>query len=89
MGQFYYITYSENIKNDQFIKDRIKQYDDFINFLDRNWFIYTEDTAETIYDKLSKGEYENDLILVLKVDFKQYWGRMQKALWDWIKQDRV
>lgn len=88
MGKFYYITYSESIENGQIIKDRIKHYSDYINFLDCNWFIYTEDEVQDIYDKISKGEFENDLILVLRVDFAHYWGRMYKTLWEWIKKER-
>lgn len=88
MGKFYYITYSESIVNGQIIKDRIKQYDDYINFLDCNWFIYTDDEVKDVYEKISKGEFENDLILVLEIEFSQYWGRMNKILWEWIKKER-
>jgi len=88
MGQFYYITYPSNLENGQLIKDRIKQFSDYNNFLDCNWFVYTEDSAQSIYKKLSKGEFENDKILVMKVDFSNYWGRMQKDLWEWIKKER-
>lgn len=88
MKKYYYITYSESIENEQIIKDRIKQYDDYINFLDHNWFIYTDDEAKDVYQKISKGEFENNLILVLQVNFAQYWGRMNKTLWEWIKKER-
>lgn len=88
MGQFFYITYSESIENGQIIKDRIKQYEDYINFLDCNWFVYTEDGVQDIYSKISKGEFENDLILVMQVEFSNYWGRMNKTLWEWIKKER-
>ena len=88
MGQFYYITYPSSLENGQLIKDRIKQFNDYNNFLDCSWFIYTEDSAQSIYQKLSKGEFENDKILVMKVEFSNYWGRMQKELWEWIKKER-
>ncbi len=88
MGQFYYITYSSDLGNSQLIKDRIKQFNDYINFLDCNWFIYTEESLQNVYEKVSKDEFENDRILVLKVDFTNYWGRMQKSLWEWIKKER-
>lgn len=88
MLHFYYITYSKSIENVQLIKDRIKQYDDCINFLDSNWFICTEETSQEVYNKISKGEFEDDLIYVMRVNFDSYWGRMQKTVWDWIKKDR-
>ena len=88
MGQFYYITFSSSLENGQLIRDRIKQFDDYINFLDCNWFIYSNESAQAIYSKISKGEFENDRILVMKVDFSNYLGRMQKDLWLWMKKDR-
>ena len=89
MGSFYYISFSDSIENTHLIKDRIKQYSDCINFLDNNWFVFTEDKAEDIYFKLSKGEFEDDLIFVMRVDFSNYWGRLHKTIWEWIKRDRT
>lgn len=88
MGSFYLITYSSTIGNIELIKDRIKQYEDSINFLDNSWFVFSEEDAGAIYNKLSKGEFENDLFLVTKVDFSSYWGRLNKTVWDWIKKER-
>lgn len=88
MGKFFFITYSENIENAQLLRDRIKQYDDYINFLDNNWFVYSDDSAQVIYKKLSKGEFEDDLILVMAVDLQDYWGRLTKDVWDWLKKER-
>lgn len=88
MGKYFFITYSENIENAQLMKDRIKQYEDYFNFLDNNWFIYSNDKAQDIYNKLSKGEFENDLILVMAVDLRNYWGRLNKDVWEWLKKER-
>ena len=88
MGTFYFITYSENIEKAQLLKDRIKQYGDYFNFLDNNWFVYSNDSAQDIYNKLSKGEFEDDLILVMAVDLKDYWGRLTGDVWDWLKKER-
>ena len=88
MGKFYYITYSSAIENVQLIKDRIKQFDDYINFFENDWFVYSDLTPKAIYDKLSKGGFENERIFIMEVTFTNYWGRMQKYLWDWIKKDR-
>lgn len=88
MGSFYLITYSSSIGNAEIIKDRIRQYEDSINFLDSSWFVYSEDGAEAIYKKLSKGGFENDRFLVMHVDFSNYWGRLHKSVWEWIKKDR-
>ena len=52
MGSFYLITYSSTIGNVELIKDRIKQYEDSINFLDNSWFVFSEEGAEAIYNKL-------------------------------------
>lgn len=88
MGTFFLITFSESIENAQLIKDRIKQYGDCINFLDNNWLIYTNDNVQDIYNKISNGEFENDLILVMAVNTNTYWGRLNKAVWAWLKKDR-
>ena len=88
MGKFYFISYSPTLEDGQLIKDRIKQFSDYINFFDGDWFIYTDESAQSVYNKLSKGEFEDDRIFVMEVDFSHYWGRMQKTLWEWIKKAR-
>ena len=88
MGYYYYISFSSSIENTQLIKDRIKQYDDCINFLDNNWFIYSQEETKDIYAKLSKGELEDDLLFVMRIDFKNYWGRLHKTVWEWINKER-
>lgn len=88
MGQYYYITYPSTLENGHLMKDRIKQFSDYINFMDCNWFIYTDEDIQSVYGKLTKGEFENEKILILKIDFSNYWGRMQKELWEWMKKER-
>lgn len=88
MGQFYLITYSDSIENVQILKDRIRQFGDYINFLDNNWLIYTQDGVQDIYRKVSNGIFENDLILVMAINENVYWGRLNKAVWEWLKKKR-
>ena len=51
------------------------------NYSPGNWLIVSEMNLSQIYDRLSQDEPLNMLIMATTT---QYWGRMNKSLWEWL-----
>lgn len=89
MGKFYQISYDcRSIDKDELIKDRIKQFGDYCNIFPGVWLIYTDISVQDVYQRITNEQFEEIALLVLRVDVTAYWGRMDKSVWDWIKQSR-
>lgn len=87
--KIYLVIYHEGDDSD-ILKDRIKNLGDYYRFFNNHWFVKTTlDKAEDVYDEIVKKDLSTLNIIVLNVDPKlshNYWGFMNKALWDWLKQ---
>ncbi len=85
MAHYYNISFTLSLKDNTIIQDRIKQLGDSFNLFPCNWIVYSELTAQQLYDKISSEEFSNESIFIVKLDISSYWGRMNKSLWAWLK----
>lgn len=86
MAKLYSISYLPSLDESNALKERIKAMGlSCYNCFPGNWLIVSEMTPNQIYDRLSQGEPLNILIIATTME---YWGRMNKALWDWLSSIR-
>lgn len=82
MAELYSISYLPYLDDSHALKERIKAMGaSCYNYNPGNWLIVSEMSPSQIYDRLSQGEPLSMLIIATKLD---YWGRMNKALWEWL-----
>lgn len=86
MNNIVLISYSPDIDSN-ILRDRIQSLGQNYNFFNNNWFVRTSLSAKEVYDKISVGEFDKSSILVIEVktNVYEYWGRMNSELWDWFK----
>ena len=82
------IIYDNSIESD-ILRNRIKSMGDSFVFWDNHWLLRTEMSVKETYDKIVTDGYEKKSIFLVKIDTQigDYWGFMNKALWDWIKKN--
>jgi hypothetical protein len=49
--------------------------------------IVSELSAKEIYEKLTEGN-ENKSILIIEIDTKNYYGRMNTKIWEFLKKHK-
>ena len=85
----YLISYDLNQPGQDYknLIDAIKSYPGYCLALKSQWFIETndEETADTIFNNLSKHIDNNDLLFVCRV-IKNLHGRFSKDCCEWLKQ---
>lgn len=69
---------------EELIKE-LKRSSDWWHYLKSTWLIYTNETAEQIYQRIGKFIDKNDYILIINVG-KDYHGWLPNDAWDWIKK---
>ena len=79
-----YLIQSKILANEIF-DSRIKSIGTWVKYFDNNWIVETHLTATEIYSKLSVG-FENEHIFIIELDKKNYWGRMNTKVWDYLKE---
>jgi hypothetical protein len=55
------------------------------HYLDSTWLILTNETANTLVDRLRQHMDDNDYILVIAVK-RDYQGWLSQEAWDWINK---
>jgi hypothetical protein len=55
------------------------------HYLESTWLIYTNETANQIWNRLSSYLDQNDSILIIETG-KDYSGWLPKEAWEWIKK---
>lgn len=79
---------SDPKSNNDVLAERIKIFGNYYSFWGNHWLIETNDTPESVYNKLTLDGTEKRSILVSAFDMTKkdgYWGRMNSSLWDWVK----
>jgi hypothetical protein len=82
MNRIYLIQFKA--ADDSILIDRIKSLGPWMNYFGHSWIVQTTLSAQEIYNKLSVN-YEKESIFVIELDPKNYWGRMDTTVWDWLK----
>lgn len=80
------IIYDPHIK-DKILIDRIKSLGRNFSFWENHWLIDTDHSCKEIYNIITKDNFESSSILITEIKDKEYWGRMQKSLWEWFKNN--
>jgi len=73
------------IKNDEAFNDRIKSLGIWLKYFSDNWIIESSLSAQEIYEKISEG-YEKESVFIIELNIKNYWGRMNTKVWDYLKE---
>jgi hypothetical protein len=81
-----YIVQYNTIDNSLF-EHRLKSLGDWVKYFSDNWMIVSELSAKEIYEKLTEGN-ENKSILIIEIDTKNYYGRMNTKIWEFLKKHK-
>lgn len=67
---------------------RIKSLGPSYNFWGNHWFVRTSSTSKEVYEKIVGEDFVSTSILVVEMSSEafSYYGRMNTALWDWMKK---
>ena len=85
MKKVYLVQY--NTTDSSILETRLKSFGDWVKYFSDNWIIASESSAKEIYDKLTEGN-ENKSILIIELDTKNYYGRMNTKIWDFLKKHK-
>lgn len=69
---------------DGLIKE-LKKSSSWWHYLDSTWLIYTQETPEQIWARISSHFDKNDYALIIRVA-RDYQGWLPKEAWDWINK---
>jgi hypothetical protein len=84
MQKIYLIQYK--VPNEISMESRIKSVaTNWFKYFENNWLIVSTLSSKELYEKISIGFDENS-ILIIEVNAKNYYGRMNTKVWDWLKQ---
>ena len=86
-----YIIIIDERSLDGILIDRIRvcSEDNNFRFWNNHWLLASNHSAEEIYNILAADAYSNVSIYVQEINLNMgsFWGRMNKALWDWVKSN--
>lgn len=87
MPKVYHVQVQSTIKKPA--EERLSVLGNYINLYNSNYLLLTDSSAQSIYEHLSAG-LENPTILIFECNIKAnaYYGRANKAIWDWITEVR-
>jgi hypothetical protein len=66
--------------------EAIKKYPSWWHYLESTWLIATDETAQSVWDRISDHIDKNDYALVIEVR-KDSQGWLPKDAWEWIRQN--
>jgi hypothetical protein len=84
MNRIYLIQYV--IVDDSVLVNRIKALGNWIQYFNKSWIVKSNLSAQDIYNKLSV-DYEQVSFFIIELNTKNYWGRMNTSVWDWLKEN--
>lgn len=83
MNRLYIIQ--TDIKNNEVFNQRLKSLGGWMRYFSDNWIIESPLSAKEIYNQISVG-YENESIFIIEIQKNNYWGRMNKTVWDFLQK---
>ncbi|KYH03922.1 hypothetical protein A1704_19315 [Chryseobacterium cucumeris] len=86
MKKVYLIQY--NASDSIYFESRVKNLGDWVKYFSDNYIIVSELDATQIYDQLTE-EDDTKSILIIQLDTKNYYGRMNTKVWDFLKKHKV
>ena len=86
MKKILLVIYDPSIEN-QILDDRIKSLGPSFVFWRNHWFVETNLSSKEVYQRISANEFETASIIIVELssEKRKYYGRMNTALWDWLK----
>lgn len=86
--KIYLISYDLHTSGQNYtlLYDAIKAYEDWQHPMESLWAIYTNEDANTIYDKLRSKIDNNDSIFVVQMSSSDRQGWLPKSFWQWINE---
>ena len=87
MNKVYIVSYDLNVPGQDYkgLYDELKKSTNWWHYLDSTWLIYTSESAEKLFDRLSGHLDKSDRILVIRVT-NEYQGWLPEEAWQWIRQ---
>ncbi|ELO1772489.1 hypothetical protein QXB69_000521 [Vibrio fluvialis] len=84
----YSISYDLNAPGKKYeeLYDAIKSFNGWAHILDSTWLVYSNLTAQQIFEHLQPHIDRNDSIFISQVNRNQYSGWLSKEHWSWINK---
>lgn len=86
MAQVYCVSYDLNKPGQNYtpLYEELKKSLNWWHYLDSTWLIYTNETADQLWQRLRKHTDDSDNVLIIRVcDDKAGW--LKKEAWEWIR----
>ena len=83
MKKVYLIQY--NINDNLIFDSRVKNLGDWVKYFSDNFIVASDLSAQQIYEHITDG-FDNKSILIIELDTKNYYGRMNTKIWDFLKK---
>jgi hypothetical protein len=89
MGNYYhiYISARTGVTLDE-IKKEMDLALDWYRYNNHNWVVYTTSDSKKWYSRLQKFVEPGGHVFIIKLDKSDFWGLMNKGLWEWLEKTR-
>ncbi len=64
----------------------IKRFQEWQHPMESMWLIYTNETANNIYNRIRPKMDDNDLLFVSELATRHWQGWLPRTCWDWIER---
>jgi hypothetical protein len=89
MSQFYHIYISPKLGITRAqIQEKLNLAVNWFRYDDKNWIVCTTSDAKKWYSRLEQFVEPGGHIFIAKLNMSDYWGYMNKDLWEWIKKHK-
>mgnify|MGYP004561589991 CR=1 FL=1 len=90
MSEFHFVVVSWNTHgkerdSENFI-NTLNKANDWIEFQDKVWLVWTKQTSKTWYERLKPHIGERDNLFVIAADVTDRGGWMPRAFWEFVKR---
>lgn len=85
MKKVYLIQYRSS--DSIFFESRVKSLGEWVKYFNDNYIIVSDLEATEIFDYLTE-EDDNKSIFIIELDTKNYYGRMNTKVWDFLKKHK-
>ena len=89
MSHVYIVSYDLNKTGQDYngLYEELKKSPSWWHYLDSTWLIYTSESADQVWQRISKHFDQNDRALILKAQpgLSNRAGWLEQKAWDWIR----
>lgn len=87
MGKVYVVSYDLNKSGQDYdgLYKELKSSSSWCRPVDSTWLIYTSESADQLYERISNHIDKNDYAIVIQVR-RDYQGWLPEEVWEWIRK---